>query len=174
MNKEINPIYPDPKNFVKSSLQNRLILELDSPVSAVYNLVGDPGNMSKYSAGLEKVETKMESGKHVSYTCYFKPVAEGEKGMIHTESVVWQEANLGWASMANEQTEFGYTESFSSVTLIEKKGKTILKWDMYYDHENQEMLDMNRTTLVEVFDDIADQLIERFEGRIMENSIKSE
>lgn len=161
--------FPKASYFVKSPLRNRMVLELNQPTSEVYELVGDPANMSKYSAGLEKVETEVKNGKCTSYTCYFKPMAEGEKGVIHTEKVVWQETNLGWASTKKEATEFGFTESFSLTTLEAKGGKTILKWDMHFNHENEEMLVMNKTTLVDVFDDMAKQLIAKFEGKLIEN-----
>ncbi len=162
-------IYPSASDFVSSPLRNRLILELNQPTSEVYSLVGDPANMSKYSAGLEKVETEIKNGKCISYTCYFKPIAEGEEGVIHTEKMVWHETNLGWASSKKEATDFGFTESFSRTTLEDKGDKTILKWDMHFNHENEEMLIMNKTTLVEVFDDMANQLIEKFGGKLIEN-----
>jgi len=162
-------IYPSASDFANSPLRNRMVLELNKPVSIVYDLVGDPTNISKYSAGLEKVETEMKNGKCISYTCYFKPMTEGEEGVIHTEKLVWQETNLGWASAKKEATDFGFTDSFSLTTLEEKGDKTILKWDMHFNHDNAEMLIMNKTTLVEVFNDMANQLIAKFGGKLIEN-----
>ncbi|GAA3634431.1 SRPBCC family protein [Flavivirga jejuensis] len=164
--------YPKASSFVNSPLRNRMVLELNQPTSEVYNLVGDPANMPKFSAGLEKVETETKNEKCTSYTCYFKPIEEGEKGIIHTEKVVWQETDLGWASSKKEATEFGFTENFSLTTLEAKGDKTILTWDMHFNHENQEMLEMNKTTLVDVFDDMAEQLIAKFDGKIIENYIE--
>ncbi len=165
--------YPIASNYVNSPLRNRMVLELNQPTSKVYNLVGDPANMPKFSAGLEKVETEVKNDKCISYTCYFKPMTEGEKGIIHTEKVVWQETDLGWASTKKEATEFGFTESFSLTTLKAKGNKTILTWDMHFNHENQEMLEMNKTTLVDVFDDMAKQLIAKFDGKIIENYMRN-
>ncbi|MEO9513604.1 MAG: hypothetical protein ABJN84_16525 [Flavobacteriaceae bacterium] len=161
--------YPKASDFVNSPLRNRMILELNQPTLKVYDLVGDPANMPKYSAGLDKVETEVKNEKCTSYTCYFKPMAEGEKGVIHTEKVVWQEKGLGWASTKKEATEFGFTENFSLTKLEAKGNKTILTWNMHFNHENKEMLEMNKTTLVGVFDDMAEQLIAKFDGKIIEN-----
>jgi len=161
--------YPRASDFVKSPLRNRLILELNKTISEVFALVGDPGNMPKYSEGLERVETKMVNGKCSSCTCYFKPLAKGEDGAVHEELVVWQEANLGWASIAEGDDQYGFSDYFSLTTLEAKNGKTLLTWHMHFNHENEEMLEMNTSTLVGVFEDMAERLIAKFNGRVIEN-----
>lgn len=166
------PMYPRASNFVESPVRNRLTLELNRPVSEVYALVGDPGNMPKYSAGLEKVETESENGRYSSYTCYFKTKTEDEEGLVHTEAIVWQEVNQGWASMSHEPDEFGFTDYFSLTTLEDKGNKTLLQWYMHYNHESLEMIKMNASELVDVFDDMGNQLIAKFGGKVVENFVK--
>lgn len=165
-------ILPTAEKWVSSPVRNRLILELNKPVSEVYALVGDPANMPNYSSGLDSVTTKMENGKCASYTCYFKPAKEGEPGYVHTDKMVWQQLNQGWASRTPEPNEFGFTQYVSLTTLEEKDGKTILTWYMHYNHEKEEMIDMNKTGLDQAFQDIGNQLVNRFGGKIVENFVE--
>jgi hypothetical protein len=167
--KAANVELPTTDKWVKSPVRNRLVVELDKPISEVWSLVGDPTNMPKFSAGLDSVTAKMENGKCTQYTCYFKPMKEGEPGYVHTEDMLWQEANRGWASRAPEPNEMEYTDYLSLLTLEEINGKTKLTWSMTCNHEKREMIDMNKQGLVQAFDDIGKQLVSKFGGKLMEN-----
>jgi len=170
--KKNTTILPTADKWVTSPVRHRLVVELEKPVAEVYALVGDPGNMPKYSAGLDSVTTKTENGKCTQYTCYFKPEAEGEKGYVHTDNMVWQAVNQGWAAKTPEPNEMGFTESFSLTTFENNNGKTIVKWYMHYNHEKPEMIEMNKAGLVQSFDDIGKQLVTKFGGKILENYVE--
>jgi hypothetical protein len=47
---------PSASEFTSSPLRNRLRLELDAPVSEVWELLGDLSRFPEYSVGLERVE----------------------------------------------------------------------------------------------------------------------
>lgn len=160
---------PTTQKWVKSPVRNRLVLELDSPVEEVWALVGDPSNMSKYSGGLDSVISKMENGKCVQYTCYFKPTKETESGYVHTEEMLWHEENKGWASRSPEPNALGYTDYLSLLTLEDIEGKTKFTWYMTCNHEKKEMIDMNTQGLLQAFDDIGNRLVKKFKGKILEN-----
>ena len=170
--KETNVALPTTDKWVKSPVRNRLVVELNKPISAVWTLVGDPANMPRYSAGLDSVTTKTENGKCTQYTCYFKPMKEGEPGYVHTDNMLWQEENRGWASRTPEPNEMGYTDYMSLLTLEETDGKTKLTWSMTCNHEKAEMIEMNKQGLIQAFDDIGNQLVTRFGGKVIENYVE--
>jgi carbon monoxide dehydrogenase subunit G len=163
---------PTTDKWVKSPIRNRLVVELDKSLSEVWALVGDPANMPKFSAGLDSVTTKTENGKCTQYTCYFKPMKEGEPGYVHTDNMLWQEENRGWASRTPEPNEMGYTDYMSLLTLEDVNGKTKLTWAMTGNHEKAEMIEMNKQGLVQAYDDIGKQLVEKFGGKIIENYVE--
>ncbi len=169
--KETNVALPTTDKWVKSPVRNRLVVELNRPISEVWTLVGDPANMPKFSAGLDSVTTKTENGKCTQYTCYFKPMKEGEPGYVHTDNMLWQEENRGWASRTPEPNEMGYTDYLSLLTLEETAGKTKLIWSMTCNHEKAEMIEMNKQGLIQAFDDIGKQLVTRFGGKVIENHV---
>lgn len=169
---ETNVALPTADQWVKSPVRNRLVVELEKPVTEVWALVGDPVNMPKYSAGLDSVTTKTENGKYTQYTCYFKPMKEGELGYVHTENMLWHEENRGWASRTPEPHEMGYTDYLSLLTFEDKNGKTKLTWSMTCNHEKVEMIEMNKQGLVQAFEDIGKQLVARFGGKVIENYVE--
>lgn len=164
---------PKADKWVKSPLRNLLIIELDKPMAEVWDMVGDPGNMPKFSAGLDKVETKIAGdGKCSQYTCYFKPTEVGGQGIVHTANMVWQEENKGWASLDEEPNEIGLTESLSLTTFEERDGKIIIKWHMHYNMATPELVEQGKAGLEQAFHDIGGQLVHRFGGRIVENFVE--
>ena len=167
-----NVALPTTDKWVKSPVRNRLVIELNKSISEVWALVGDPANMPKFSAGLDSVTTKTKNGKCTQYTCYFKPAKEGEPVYIHTDNMLWQEENKGWASQTPEPNEMGYTEYLSLVTFEDINGKTKLTWSMTCNHEKPEMIEMNKQGLLKAFDDIGNQLVSRFGGKVIENYIE--
>lgn len=169
---ETNVALPTTDKWVKSPVRNRLVVELNKPIQEVWALVGDPANMPKFSAGLDSVTTKTENGKCKQYTCYFKPMKEGEPGYVHTDNMLWQEENRGWASRTPEPNEMGYTDYMSLLTLEEVEGKTKLTWVMTGNHEKNEMIEMNKVGLVQAYDDIGKQLVTKFGGKVIENYVE--
>ncbi|HJV20215.1 MAG TPA: SRPBCC family protein [Sediminibacterium sp.] len=167
---ESNKALPTTDRWVKSPVRNRLVLELNKPVAEVWALAGDPANMPEFSPGIDSVITKKVNGRCTQYTCYFKPMKEGESGYVHTENMIWSEENKGWASRSPEPNAMGYTDYLSLITLEAlPNNKTRLTWAMTSNHNNQEMIDQNTKGLVEAFDNIGRQLTARFGGKVVEN-----
>lgn len=168
--KETTVKVPTADKFVTSPLRNRIKLELNAPVSDVWPLVGDPGRMPEYSAGLQKVETQKDaSGKFTGFTCYFKPVEEGQQGITHHIKMVWYEQGTGWASLDEEPNAFGLQQSLTILTFESKDNKTIVTWEMNFNAANEESIRLNVSALEQALNDIAQNLIKRFSGRVLEN-----
>lgn len=163
---------PTVDKWVKSPVRNRLVVVLNRSIAEVWAVVGDPANMPKFSKGLDSVTIKTENGKCTQYTCYFKPMKKGEAGYRHTENILWQETNRGWASRSPEPNEMGFTDYLGILTLEESKDKTKLTWSMTCNHEKTEMIEMNKQGLVQAFEDIGKQLIAMFGGKVVENYVQ--
>jgi carbon monoxide dehydrogenase subunit G len=165
--------FPIAGKWVKSALRNRIKLELDAPVSEVWALVGDPSKMPEYSSGLSKVDTKKNSsGRCTEYTCYFKPIEEGGQEIVHTAKMVWHEPKKGWASLDEEPNTFGFQQSLTLITLEQKANKTVLNWAMHFNCENQELLQLNISSLEQALNgDIAQQLLAKFRGKLLDSYI---
>ena len=161
---------PTADKWVSTPVRNRLILELDKPVSEVWALVGNPGKMNEYSSGLEKVDTKISpDGKCAEYTCYFKSMGEGMPGIVHRSEIKWFEKNKGWASMDDEPNDFGLTDALTLITFKERDGHTLLIWTQNYDSPE---IELNKGGFKEALEDIANQLVDRFGGRVLENYVE--
>lgn len=167
-------LLPTADKFVNSPLRNKIELELNASVSEVWALVGNPGRMPEYSSGLRKVDTKYDSsGKCTGYTCYFLPEEEGGLEMTHGEIMRWYEPNKGFASSAEETNTFGFEQSIGLITLTPKGNKTILKWDIHFNSENEELIKMNVSVFEQSLNnDIAQNLIKKFGGRVLENYVE--
>ena len=172
--KEVTTERPTAEKFVTSALRNRIKLELNAPVSAVWAIAGDPGRMPEYSGGLEKVDTKKDSSGNCSaYTCYFKPIEAGGQSIVHHVKMVWYEPNKGWASIDEEPNAFGLQQSLSLQTFEANDNKTILTWSMHFNSENEESLKANVSALEQALNkDIAQNLIKKFGGRIVESYVE--
>jgi hypothetical protein len=143
---------PRANDLITSPLRNRIKLELHAPLKDVWNLVGNPGRMPEYSAGLESVETKSDGkGNCTEYTCHFKPFSPGEKGADHRAIMKWYQPLKGWASIDEEPNPFGLRESLSLLTFAETDGKTILQWDIHF---NADDLEWNKKGFEQALDDI--------------------
>ena len=163
---------PQASQFTLSPLRNRMKLELNAHVSEVWSLVGDPGKMPQYSAGLNSVDTKKdEKGNCIEYLCHFKPMTPGDKGVDHKAIMKWYEPMKGWASVDEEPNAFGMTESLSLLTFSESDGKTMLQWDVHF---NATDLEMNKKGFEQAFADMSKQLTDRFGGRVVENSVEGQ
>lgn len=163
---------PTAEKFVTSKMRNRLTIELDKSISEVWKIIGDPKKMPTYSAGLNRVETKMDGNNCAEYTCYFKPIEKGETEIIHSAKMLWYAQNKGWASLDNEPNEFGLKQSLSLITLEPKGNKTVLKWSMHFNCDTKKVLQMNTIALNQALNDIGKKLINKFGGRMTENYVE--
>jgi LPS O-antigen subunit length determinant protein (WzzB/FepE family) len=168
--KEANATLPTANKFVSSPLRNCIKLELNSPLSDVWATVGDPKRMPEYSSGLKKVDTRYDdSGNCTAYICHFKPF-EGSGEIVHNAKMIWYEPNKGWASLDEEPNAFALQQSLTLITFEFKDGKTILNWEMHFNSENEETVRMNVSSLEQALNnDIAQNLIKRFDGRVLES-----
>src|SRR5688500_9556571 len=171
--KATTTVLPAADKFVTSPLRNRIKLELSAPVPDVWAVIGDPGRMPEYSAGLQKVDTKKDSsGKYVAYICHFKPMEEGEEGIVHNVNMIWYEPNKGWASLDEEPNAFGLQQTLTLITLDAKDDKTILQWDMHFNSKNEEAIKMNVSSLEQALNhDIAQNLTKKFGGKVLESYV---
>lgn len=161
---------PNPSTFTSAPLRNRIRVELDAPVKEVWALVGDPGRLPEYSAGLERVDVmKSSSGAPEEYTCYFKPMEEGVPGAVARDLIRWHVPDRGWASVDTEPNDFGTKNSLHLVTLSPSAEGTLVTWEARYDAAD---LEMNRSALDQALADIADRLIGRFRGRLLERYVE--
>jgi Polyketide cyclase / dehydrase and lipid transport len=160
---------PSASDFTSSPLRNRIRMELDAPVSEVWELVGDLSRFPEYSMGLERVELKLdEDGKCTEYTCYFKPLEEGAEGAVSRDVMKWYEPNRGYLSVEAEGSwGGGNTVAFTTLDPIPRG--TRLTCDMHFDAED---LDAAKTQLDEALGDIAENLIRRFGGSLSEHYVE--
>jgi carbon monoxide dehydrogenase subunit G len=160
---------PSAKNFTSSPLRNRLRVELGAPIAEVWELMGDLSRFPEYSAGLERVEAKEdEDGRCVEYTCYFKPLEEGAEGAVSRDVMKWYEPNRGYLSVEVEGT-WGGDKTVALVTLDPIPEGTRVTNDMHFEAED---LDAAKTAIDEAFADIAQNLIARFGGRVVERYVE--
>lgn len=109
---------PAAATFTSAPLRNRLRVELNHPLDAVWSLIGDVSRLPEYSAGLERVESTTDArGRCTEYTCHFKPRAAGEEGITDRSVVRWYERNVGYASSAQAGNAFGVTNDLNLVSL---------------------------------------------------------
>lgn len=169
---EINVVFPTADKWVKSPLRNNIKIELNAPINEVWAVVGDPAKILTYSSGLNKIETKTDaSGKCTEYTCFYPSNGENKEETIHAK-MLWHEANKGWASLDEEPNTFGFRQSLALITVEQKENKTILNWDMHYNNESDEILQMYITSLEQALtDEIARQLTHKFGGSILDSYI---
>jgi hypothetical protein len=160
---------PSASDFTSIPLRNRLRLELEAPVSEVWELMGDLSRFPEYSEGLERVEaTVNQAGRCTEYTCYFKPVEEGAQGAASRDVMKWYEPERGYLSVevdGNTGTET--TVAFMIVSPI--PGGSRVTFDMHYDSED---LDAMKAHIDEVYSDMARRLTDRFGGKVIERYVE--
>jgi Polyketide cyclase / dehydrase and lipid transport len=160
---------PSASDFTSSPLRNCIRLELDAPVSEVWELVGDLSRFPEYSMGLERVEVKLdEDGKCTEYTCYFKPLEEGAGGAVSRDVMKWYEPNRGYLSVEAEAS-WGGGGTVALMTLDPVPHGTRLNYDVHFDAED---LDAAKAHFDEALVDIAENLIQRFGGRLTEHYVE--
>ena len=160
---------PAATTFTAAFLRNRLRVQLNQPVEAVWPLIGDLSRLPEYSAGLERVESTRDArGVCTEYTCHFKPRAAGEEGIVDRNVVRWYEHNVGYASSAQADNAFGATNDLNLVTLESSGERTSVTWDEHYEAVD---LPMMRAEYDDAFADIAERLTARFGGRVIERTV---
>jgi hypothetical protein len=161
---------PSASEFTSSPLRNRIRVDLEAPVSEVWELVGDLSRFPEYSEGLERVEAKQdEDGRCIEYTCYFKPLEEGSKGAVSHDVMKWYEPNRGYLSV-EVGGSWGGGNTVTLMTLDPIPEGTRMTNDMYFDAED---LDAAKAHLDDALVDIAVNLIARFGGRVTEHYVES-
>jgi hypothetical protein len=162
-------VVPSASDFTSSPLRNRLRVELDAPVSQVWELMGDLSRFPEYSVGLERVEALLdEDGRCVEYTCFFKPFEEGAEGAVSRDVMKWYEPNRGYLSVEVGST-WGGGGTVALLTLDPISGGTRVNTDMHFDSED---LETAKAHIDEALVDIAENLIARFGGKITERYVE--
>lgn len=163
---------PSASEFTSTPLRNRLRLELDSPVSEVWELMGDLSRFPEYSAGLERVDVKEDDdGRCVEYTCYFEPAEEGAEGAVSRDVMKWYEANRGYLSVEVDGS-WGGGGTVALMTLDPIPAGTRVTCDMHFDAEDLDAMKAHMDE--EVFGDMADNLIARFGGKVSERYVETQ
>lgn len=162
--------HPAVATLTSAPLRNRIRIELDMRVTEVWALIGDLARFPEYSAGLERVEPKFDAdGRLVEYVCHFRPIADGEPGIVESNIMRWYEPGHGHASSGAPGNAFGLTDDLNLVTLEPSPRGTLLTWDEYFDAAD---VDANRAGFDQAFADAAERLIARFGGRIVERHVR--
>jgi hypothetical protein len=156
---------PSASEYTSSPLRNRIRLELEAPVTEVWELLGDLARFPEYSLGLERVEAVVDDeGRCVEYTCYFKPFEEGAEGAVSRDVMKWYEPNRGYLSV---EVDGGSTVAFTTLDPI--PGGTRLAYDMHFDADD---LAATKAVIDEALVDIAENLIARFGGKLTERYVE--
>ena len=162
-------VVPSASDFTSSPLRNRLRVGLDAPVSKVWELMGDLSRFPEYSVGLERVDVRQDdNGRCAEYTCYFKPVEEGSNGAVSRDVMKWYEPHRGYLSVEVEG-DAGTDGAVALMTLDPTSRGTVVNYEMYF---NADDLDAMKAGLDEVNVDMADRLIGRFGGRVIERFVE--
>jgi uncharacterized protein (TIGR02246 family) len=157
---------PEIATLTSAPLRNRIRAELDAPITEVWSLIGDLSRFPEYSAGLERVDPTLDAnGRCAEYVCHFKPVAEGQPGIVDRNLIRWYEPGHGYASNGAPNNAFGLSHDLNLVTLEPSPGGTLLTWDEYFEAEDVEAM---RAEFDQALVDTADRLIARFGGRMIE------
>lgn len=154
---------PSPSAFTVSPLRHRVRAELHAPVAEVWTLIGDHGRLPEYCGGIAKVEVEQQ-GELGARVCHFR-APDGGPGPLLRELIRWQATNLGYASSAEEGNAFGLRATLSLVTLQAVKGGTLFTWEERYENDD---LTTARASFDEGIADIAQRLVARFGGRVVE------
>jgi uncharacterized protein (TIGR02246 family) len=160
------PESPTITTLTPAPLRNRIRARLEAPLTEVWALIGDLGRFPEYSEGLERVDpTVATGGRCTEYVCHFKPVAEGQPGIVERNVMRWYEPGQGYASSGVPGNAFGLSDDLNLVTLQPVSGGTLLTWDEYFEAED---VDVMRASFDQALMDTADRLVARFGGRLIE------
>ena len=137
-------------------------------------MVGKLERMPEYSSGLKELKVNYDDSNNCTdYTCYFFPFEEGGEVTTHSETIIWYEPMVGYASVAHEPNLGGMQNTLGMITLEPKDNKTILHWDVYFDAVNNEALQMNIIGFEQALNnDIAQNLVKTFGGKVIESFVQ--
>ncbi|MEX2554739.1 MAG: hypothetical protein WEB06_03800 [Actinomycetota bacterium] len=110
-------------------------------------------------------------GRCVEYTCYFKPVEidGGSLSAVSRDAMNWYEPNRGYLSVEVEGNT-GTEGAVACTTLEPTPAGTRVDYHMSYDSEELETM---KAHLDEVFRDMADRLIARLGGRVLDRYLEA-
>lgn len=93
----------------------------------------------------------------------------GEEGIVSRDIMRWWEPDHGWASSGAEADAFGLSNDLN-VTMIEARNEgATLTWEVYFDA--QDVAGM-KAHFDEALADIAQNLVRRFGGRLVERIVE--
>ncbi len=152
--------------WTSAPLRNRIRVALGAPVRDVWGLLGDLPRFPEYSAGLEQVDAiPGPDGRCAEYVCHFKPAAPGEPGIVERNTMRWFEPDRGYASSGPHDSAFGLRNDVNLLTVEPCPDGTLLTWDEYFDAQDADTM---RASFDQAFADIAERLIARFGGGMLE------
>lgn len=159
---------PDVKTLTSAPLRHRLRIELNAPVSEVWALVGSHVRMPEYSAGIAAVEVEKNKDGGRVRTCRFRsPNGKGD-GPALRERIRWEATNIGYATSSEPGNPFGLEDAVELLTVASAGNGTLLTWDEYYNNAD---LPGARASFDDGLKDIAERLVARFGGQIVERFI---
>lgn len=156
---------PDVKTLTSASLRHRLRIELNAPVSEVWALIGCHVRMPEYSAGIAAVEIERDKHGACVRVCKFRSPDGVGDGPALRERVRWEATNVGYATIGEPGNPFGLGDSVELVTVAPASSGTLLTWDEYYNNTD---LPAARASFDDGLADIAERLVARFGGRVVE------
>ena len=160
---------PNAASFTSAPLRNRIRVELKAPVPNVWALMGDLTRYPEYSSGLERVEVKkIRAECSPSTYAALSHKRKAERVFCTASSCVGTSRTAATPQSPREPNAFGLTNSLTLVTLGPSKEGAIMTWEQYYDAAD---LDMNKAVFDQALADIAERLIARFGGRVVERYV---
>jgi hypothetical protein len=161
---------PTPTSITSAPLRHRIRLQLNASVPEVWALVGRHERLPEYSAGIASVEVETAGGKPRVRICQFRAPDGKGLGPQLRDVILWEGANLGYATTAEPGNPFALSNSLSLVTLKPAAGGTLLTWEEYYDYDNPD-LPAARASFDGGLADIAERLVARFGGAVLERYV---
>ncbi len=158
---------PAVSSLVTSPLRNRIRVRLGAPVEEVWALVGDHTKLPEYSAGIARTDLVTQPSGQFR-VCHFRAAPGVPEGSVVRERVRWYALGRGYATSAEPGNGFGLENDLGLVTVEPDGTGTLFTWDQHYDCE---MLDELRASFNEGLADIANRLIQRFGGEVVERYV---
>jgi uncharacterized protein YndB with AHSA1/START domain len=158
-------VIPAAGTLTASPLRHRIRLDLNAPPREVWALVGDHARLPEYSAGIARVETTEPDSAAPGRLCYFHPMEGATEGLVVREVGRWYAPGIGYATSSEPGNPFGLKDDLSLITLEPTAAGTRFVWEQYYDADDLEAI---RASFDEGLADIAERLVARFGGAVLE------
>lgn len=166
--KQADNTAPNPTSLTSAALRHRIRAALNASVSDVWALVGRHERLPEYAAGIASVEILEARGAPRIRVCHFRSPDVAVPGPVLREQIQWEAANVGYATTVEPGNTFGLTNSLSLVRVQPTPEGTLLTWEEYYDNPD---LPAARASYDDGLADIAERLIARFGGRVLERYV---